>query len=70
VGTLILCEQAIISNFSQFLFACSFMQWAMILLAVDAAVFHEVTCTLLQFDIIDIRFAAGGAAHHRVGRRF
>jgi hypothetical protein len=39
----------------------------MIFLAVEIAIFHEVTCALLQLNVINFRFAAGGTALRSTG---
>jgi hypothetical protein len=49
---------------SQSQLAQLFVLWPMIFLAGDAAIFHEITCTLLQFHIINWSDTTGGAAHH------
>ena len=41
-----------------------FVLLPMILLTVDGAIFHEVTCTRLEFDVVNFRFAARGTTHH------
>jgi hypothetical protein len=43
----------------------------MIFLTFDTAIFHEITGALLEFNVINFRFAAGSAAaarYHRVGQ--
>jgi hypothetical protein len=47
------------------------MLWPMILLAVNAAIFDEATGALLQFYVVNFRFAARCTAHQaRSDRRF
>jgi hypothetical protein len=64
-----LSEQPIITYFSNSLLTRLFMLRPMIFLTVNAAIFHEITCALLQFDIINFRFATRCTTHHRVGDR-
>jgi hypothetical protein len=43
----------------------------MILLTLNAAIFHEFASgAIFQFDIVDFHFAAVGTTHHIVGRPF
>ena len=63
-----LLEQKLLTYFSQPLLTRPFMRWSMIFLAVNAAIFHEVTRTLLQLYVINFRLAA--VSTHLVGRRF
>ena len=37
------------------------MLWPMIFLTANAAIFHEITCTFLELDIVDCYGAAGSA---------
>jgi hypothetical protein len=57
MGAIGLREQFIFTYYSQLLLARLLMLRPMILLAVDATIFHEVTCTLLEFYFIHRRFA-------------
>jgi hypothetical protein len=53
-------EQSIITYFSHSILACFFMLWSMQFLTPITAIFHEVTCTLLECHIIHRCFAARG----------
>jgi hypothetical protein len=44
------------------------LQTPMIFMTFNAAIFHITTCTLLQFCVINFRFAAGST--HFVGRLY
>jgi hypothetical protein len=64
-------KQITITYFGSPLLACSFVLSPMILLTVDAAIFHEfASSAYLEFHVIDFRFAARSATHHRVGLFF
>jgi hypothetical protein len=63
-----LSEQLIISNFSHPFLAFLLVLWPMIFLTLDAAIFHEVASTFLEFDVVQCSFATRST--HFVSRRF